>query len=32
MLMENKPVPKNWASVVMDRAGIRDTGTFFKEF
>ena len=28
MLMENKPVPKNWASVVMDRAGIRDTGTF----
>ena len=28
MLMENKPVPKNWASVVMDRAGIKDTGTF----
>ena len=28
MLMENKSVPKNWASVVMDRAGIRDTGNF----
>ena len=26
--MENKPVPKNWASVVMDRAGIKDIGTF----
>ena len=28
MLMENKSVTKNWASVVMDRAGIRDTGNF----
>ena len=28
MLMENKSVPKNWASVVMDRAGIKDIGTF----
>ena len=28
MLMENKSVPKNWASVVMDRAGIKDMGTF----
>ena len=26
--MENKSVTKNWASVVMDRAGIRDTGNF----
>ena len=30
MLMEDKPVPKNWASAVMDRAGIRDMGTFSK--